>query len=166
MAIGGARSYALNALALMTTRIAQPLARSLALIFCAIHAASAKPAASVKDLREHFADCFQPPRALNGSRLTFYFSLTADGQIIGTQPRTVWFGLQASDKDRRDLLARASNALVTGCFPVSLDGEMARLISGDVLFLQFQVTSQGIQVFLGPYGSHASPDNLTYRRWR
>jgi hypothetical protein len=128
-------------------------------------AASAQPAASVKDLRAHFADCFQPPRALNGSRLTFYFSLTNDGAIIGGQPRTVWFGLQASDNQRRQLLAQASSTLMSDCFPVSLNREMARLIPGDVLFLQFQDTQQGIRVYLGPYGSHVSPDEWTYRRW-
>ena len=78
-------------------------------------AVSAQPATNIKDLRTHFADCFQPPRALNGSRLTFYFSLTNDGGIVGGQPRTVWFGLEASDDERRQLLARASNMLVSNC---------------------------------------------------
>jgi hypothetical protein len=126
---------------------------------------SAQPATNIKELRSHFAACFEPPRELDGSRLTFYFSLTTDAGIIGGQPRTVWFGLQASGKERRQLLARASSTLVSDCFPVSLNREMARLIPGDVLFLQFEGAEQATRVYLEPYGSHVSPDYWTYRRW-
>ena len=77
--------------------------------------ASAQPAANVKDLRNHFAECFDPPLSLNGSRLTFYFSLARDGHIIGGRPRTVWFGLHASQSDRQRLLTKASNSLLASC---------------------------------------------------
>jgi hypothetical protein len=120
-------------------------------------AAHAQRSTNVKDPRKHFADCFQPPQHLNGSRLTFYVSLTSKGQIIGGRPKTVWFGLQASQSDRARLLANATTALLADCFPVSLNSEMARLIPGDALFLQFAGTQHGTRVLLGPYGSHAPP---------
>jgi hypothetical protein len=69
-----------------------------------VGAAHAQRSTSIKDLRKHFADCFQPPQPLNGSRLTFYFSLTSKGQIIGGGPKTVWFGLRANQSDRARLL--------------------------------------------------------------
>jgi hypothetical protein len=100
----------------------------------------------LKRLQPHFAECFEP-LSLNGSRLTFYFSLASNGQIIGGQPRTVWFGLHASESDRQGLLAKASNSLVTNCFPVSLNREMARLIPGDVFYLQFAQKSNAVSTF-------------------
>jgi hypothetical protein len=128
--------------------------------------ASAQPAANVKDLQNHFAACFEPPLSLNGSRLTFYFSLASNGRMIGGQPRTVWFGLHASESDRQRLFEKASNSLLANCFPVSLNREMARLIPGDVFYLQFAETERGISALLRPYGSHVSPDDLLYRRYR
>jgi hypothetical protein len=131
-----------------------------------VGAAHAQHSTTIKDLRKHFADCFQPPQPLNGSRLTFYFSLTSKGQIIGGGPKTVWFGLRANQSDRARLLANATTALLAECFPVSLNSEMARLIPGDVLFLQFEGTQQGTRVLLGPYGSHVPSDDGSYgRRW-
>jgi hypothetical protein len=137
------------------------------LVACSfVHEASAQRATNIRDLRKHFAECFVPARPLNGSRLTFYFSLTSDGRVIGGRPRTVWFGLQASERDRARMLESATNHLLTDCFPVSLNTQMARLIPGDVLFLQFQGTQQGVRVYLGPYGSHVLPDDWSYgRRW-
>jgi hypothetical protein len=42
------------------THIAEALGLLLAFILGLAHMASAHPAARIKDLREHFADCFQP----------------------------------------------------------------------------------------------------------
>lgn len=145
--------------------MAKRTAHTLGALLAAAHSAAAQPAANIKDLRSHFASCFQSPRALNGSRLTFYFSLTSAGQIIGGQPRTVWYGLHASNNERQDLLSRAATSLTSACFPITLNRDMARLIPGDVLFLQFEGAPQGIRVYLGPYGSHVSPDDWFYRRW-
>ena len=135
-----------------------------AAVLCFAPVADAQPARNLKDLEKHFAACFAAPREPHGSRLTFYFSLTKNGQIIGSRPRTVWFGLQASKNDRDRLLDKVTSALMTDCFPVSLNREMARLIPGDVLFLQFAASRVGTTVFLGPYGSHVPPDWL-YGRW-
>ena len=112
------------------------------------------------------AACSEPPLSLNGSRLTFYFSLASNGRMIGGQPRTVWFGLHASESDRQRLFEKASNSLLANCFPVSLNREMARLIPGDVFYLQFAETERGISALLRPYGSHVSPDDLLYRGYR
>ena len=128
--------------------------------------ASAQPAANVKDLQNHFAACFEPPLSLNGSRLTFYFSLASNGRMIGGQPRTVWFRLHASESDRQRLFEKASNSLLANCFPVPLNRDMAKLIPGDVFYLQFAETERGISALLRPYGSHVSPDDLLYRRYR
>ena len=119
----------------------------------------------IVDLRSHFAHFFQPPRQLNGSRLTFHFSLTSNGYIIGGEPQTVWFGLQTNASERRAMLEQARNSLVSACFPVPLNAEMAGPIPGDVLFLQFEGGTSGTRVYLGSYGSHVSPDDLFYRRW-
>jgi hypothetical protein len=128
--------------------------------------ANAQPAATVKDLQNHFAECFDPPLPLNGTRLTFYFSFARNGNIIGGQPRTVWFGLHASQSDRQRLLTKASNSLLANCFPVSINRELASLIPGDVFYLQFAETARGISVLLRPYGSHVPPDDLLNHRYR
>jgi hypothetical protein len=127
--------------------------------------ASAQPAANVRDLQNHFAECFQPPSSLNGSRLTFYFSVASNGQMIGGQPRTVWFGLRASQSDRQRLLEKASSSLVANCFPVLLNREMAGIIPGDVLYLQFAETKRRISALLRSYGSHVPPDDLLSRKY-
>ena len=39
-----------------------------------------KSAASMRDVQAHFAACFHPPQDAEGSRITFYFSLTRDNR--------------------------------------------------------------------------------------
>ena len=109
----------------------------------------------MRDVQAHFAACFHPPQDAEGSRITFYFSLTRDGQVYG-QPRIVWFRFKGSPENRKLLAADFPNAFKR-CLPVPLSEDMARTIPGKVYFLQFEVGAQGsksTRVALGPYGSH------------
>jgi hypothetical protein len=110
----------------------------------------------MRDVQAHFADCFQPPREADGSRITFYFSLTRTGQVYG-RPRIVWLGFNGSPENRSLFVTDFLKAF-QGCLPLSLNEEMARTIPGKVYFLQFKVPvsgSENTEVTLRPYGSHA-----------
>ena len=137
--------------------------RSLAIIIAACTAVSAVcataqegPASNMPDVQAHFADCFRPPREADGSRITFYFSLTRTGQVYG-RPRIVWLGFNGSPENRSLFVTDFLKAF-QGCLPLSLNEEMARTIPGKVYFLQFKVPvsgSENTEVTLRPYGSHA-----------
>jgi hypothetical protein len=118
----------------------------------------ARPAETMRDLQSSFAACFHPPREADGTRLTFYFSLDSNGQMVGGKPRAVAFGFTGSEDDRNRLDTDAEDAL-TRCWPLSLSTDLASTIPGNVYFLQFQVDTQGkTQVLFRPFGSHVPPD--------
>ena len=128
---------------------------SLTAVSAVCEAAQEKSASSMRDVQSHFAACFQPPQDAKGSQITFYFSLTRDGQVYG-RPRIVWFGFKGSPENRKLLAADFLNAFKR-CLPVPLSEGMARTIPGKVYFLQFDVAAQGsksTRVALRPYGSH------------
>lgn len=116
-------------------------------------AAPEKPAASMSDLRDHFAACFQPP-AVAGTRVTFYFALDARGSLLG-RPRATWIGFTGDAQEREKRLADFV-ASFRKCLPVALDRGMAAALPGEVYFLQFVVGANGReqQVLLRPFGSH------------
>jgi hypothetical protein len=70
----------------------------------------------MRDLQERFAACFQPPLNAEGTRITFYFSLDSNGDIVGGKPRTVAFGFNGSEDKRSRLDIQAEDAL-TKCWP-------------------------------------------------
>ncbi|HEX3180225.1 MAG TPA: hypothetical protein VHR44_03005 [Beijerinckiaceae bacterium] len=70
----------------------------------------------MRDLQERFAACFQPPSNAEGTRITFYFSLDSNGDIVGGKPRTVAFGFNGSEDKRSRLDIQAEDAL-TKCWP-------------------------------------------------
>jgi hypothetical protein len=120
----------------------------------------------MRDLQERFAACFQPPSNAEGTRITFYFSLDSNGDIVGGKPRTVAFGFNGSEDKRSRLDIQAEDAL-TKCWPLSLGAELARTIPGKVYFLQFQVDGQGrTQVLLRPFGSHGPADEEEVSHFR
>lgn len=123
-----------------------------------VQAQPAQPAETMRDLQDRFAACFQPPSQAEGTRLTFYFSLDSNGQIVGGKPRTVAFGFKGADDDRSRLDNEAEDAL-TKCWPLSLSADLAGTIAGKVYFLQFEVDAQGrTQVLFRPFGSHVPPE--------
>lgn len=129
----------------------------LALACFAVPAAAddaARPAASLRDLRDHFAGCFTPPPAAADTRVTFYFSMNARGGLIGA-PRTTWLGFTGSPKDRDAEIAAFTRAF-DACLPVALDRRMAATLPGEVYFLQYVVGRDGREdaVLLRPFGSH------------
>ena len=134
---------------------------AFALVFGAIvptRAQPVRPAETMRDLQDRFAACFQPPSQAEGTRITFYFSLDGNGNIIGGKPRTVAFGFQGSDSSRNRLDTQAEDAL-SKCWPLSLGADLANTIPGKVYFLQFQVDAQGrTLVLFRPFGSHVPPD--------
>jgi hypothetical protein len=112
----------------------------------------------MRDVEAHFAGCFRPPRDADGSRITFYFSLTRAGQVYG-QPRIVWLGFNGSPESRRLFVSDFLKAF-NGCLPLALNEALARTIPGKVYFLQFIVRASGsesAEVILRPYGSHGAP---------
>ena len=139
--------------------------RGLAIIVAAITAVSAvgatgqeRPASNMHDVQAHFADCFRLPHDADGSRITFYFSLTRAGQVYG-QPRIVWLGFRGSPESRRLFVTDFLKAF-NGCLPLPLNEALARTIVGKVYFLQFIVRASGSEsneVILRPYGSHGAP---------
>jgi hypothetical protein len=114
-------------------------------------------------VQSHFAACFQPPQAADGSQITFYFSLKSDGEIYG-EPRINWLGFKGSADDRKLLMPEFLNAF-EHCLPLQLSEDMAKTIPGKVYYLQFRVGegSKGTQVMLRPYGSMGYP--LVHRHW-
>ena len=115
---------------------------------------SEKPAASVRDLRDYFAACFHPPSLAANTRVTFYFSLTRRGGVIG-QPRTTLLGFTGAEPEKERDLSQFQAAF-DRCLPVSLDREMADTIPGEVYYLQYVVGPGGreAQVLFRPFGSH------------
>ncbi len=114
----------------------------------------ARPAASLRDLRDHFAGCFTPPSAAANTRVTFYFSMNARGGLVGG-PRTTWLGFTGAPQDRAKAIGRFTQAF-DGCLPVALDRRMAATLPGEVYFLQYVVGRDGHEdaVLLRPFGSH------------
>ena len=137
------------------------LAAALVTLMAAVtwsQAQPVSPAETMRDLQDRFAACFQPPSQAEGTRITFYFSLDGNGNIIGGKPRTVAFGFQGSDSNRNRLDTQAEDAL-SKCWPLSLGADLANTIPGKVYFLQFQVDTQGrTLVLFRPFGSHVPPD--------
>ena len=124
------------------------------------------PAETMRDLQERFAACFQPPSDAERTRITFYFSLDSNGDVIGGKPRTVAFGFNGSEDTRDRLASKAEDALMQ-CWPLSLGADLARTIPGKVYFLQFQVDEQGrTQVLLRPFGSHVPADEEEVSHFR
>jgi hypothetical protein len=120
----------------------------------------------MRAVQDRFAGCFQPPLQAEGTRITFYFSLDGNGDIIGGKPRTVAFGFKGSESSRNRFDTQAQDAL-SKCWPLALSAELARTIPGKVYFLQFQVDARGrTQVLFRPFGSHVPPDeNGIPRHW-
>jgi hypothetical protein len=145
------------------------LAAALMMLIAAVMPGRAQPrhpAETMRDLQERFAACFQPPSNAEGTRITFYFSLDSNGDIVGRKPRTVAFGFNGSEDKRSRLDIQADDAL-TKCWPLSLGAELARTIPGKVYFLQFQVDGQGrTQVLLRPFGSHGPADEEEVSHFR
>ena len=138
---------------------------SLPIIVAAITTVSAvcatgqeRPASNMREVQAHFADCFRPAQHADGSRITFYFSLTRAGQVY-RQPRIVWLGFNGSPESRRLFVSDLLKAF-NGCLPLPLNEALARTIVGKVYFLQFIVRASGSEsneVILRPYGSHGAP---------
>ena len=145
------------------------LAAALVMLIAAVVPGRAQPrhpAETMRDLQERFAACFQPPSDAEGTRITFYFSLDRNGDIVGEKPRTVAVGFRGSEDKRDRLTSRAEDAL-TKCWPLSLGAELARTIPGKVYFLQFQVDAQGrTQVLLRPFGGHVPADEEEVSHFR
>jgi len=142
-----------------------PRWHSLAIIFAALTAVPArcavlpeKQAASMRDLRTHFAACFQPPPEADTSQITFYFALKSDGEVFG-QPRVTWPDSNVSTGDRKRLIS-ASLSAFEQCLPLRLSLGFASTIPGKVYFLQFTIGAAGAKdmtVMLRPYGSSGYP---------
>ena len=113
-----------------------------------------RPAANVRDLRDHFASFFQPPSVAKNTRVTFYFSMNAAGGLIG-RPRTTWLGWDGPATDKARDIAAFETAF-SGCLPVALDRRMAAVLPGEVYFLQYVVGPDGHdrQLLFRPFGSH------------
>ena len=137
-------------------------AATLALVSSAAHA-DRKPAATMHDLQDHFAACFQPPPDAGGTRITFYFSLKSDGQVFG-RVRTIWFGFKGSADDRRTSISRFDD-MFAACLPLSLSTDLARTIPGKVYYLQYEVggPGKGTEVLLRTYGSDIPEPDEFYR---
>jgi hypothetical protein len=112
------------------------------------------PAASLRDVRDHFAGCFAPPGEAANTRVTFYFSMNAKGGVVAA-PRTTWLGFTGSPQDRDREIGKFVQSF-DACLPVALDRRMAATLPGKVYFLQYVVGRDGHeeQVLLRPFGSH------------
>ena len=138
-------------------------ARAILLLAPLAAHAEQKPAATMHDLQDHFAACFQPPAGAGGTRITFYFSLKSDGQVFG-RLRTIWFGFKGSVADRKTSIARFDD-MFAACLPLSLSTDLARTIPGKVYYLQYEVGGSGkaTEVLLRPYGSDIPEPDEFYR---
>lgn len=123
-------------------------------------AASDRAAASMQDLRDHFAACFHPPKEAAGSRVTFYFSLDNHGQVVA-KPRTVWLGFKGATDEKSRGLARFE-ASFRQCLPLRMDTKLSASVPGKVYFLQYVVAAAGDRsdVLLRPFGSHGGGGGL------
>jgi hypothetical protein len=106
-----------------------------------------KPAATMRDVREHFKACLQPFHEADGSQINVYFSVKSDGQIFG-RPRAVWLGSNVNEEDHMKILSDFLRAF-EGCMPLQLDNRMAKGIPGKVYSLQFKGGAAGAEVIVG-----------------